>query len=551
MDYNGPGTSSLYRIRSTENESLFACGSQGRIIKKESPLNANFYGSPTTVCAGSSVQFTDISVGDVDSWSWTFEGGNPSSSTLPNPVVNYPNVGTWDVTLEVTSGSNNSTEVKSDYINVFQSVDPPVTPTGPSEVCGTYTVDYITQSVENATDYEWSVSPTSAGTIIGDDTIGAFTAANNWEGAYTIKVRAESACGPGPWSPVFNGTSHHNPIQFSLLGDGGYCDGSQGAEITMDGSETGISYELYKDNVTTGIIVAGTGAPVTFGFFTETGLYAAVGFTTFCENNMVGQVYVHMLAIPGQPGTPQGPESVCNNESSEYTTSGSTDAEEYLWTLDPSDAGIVTSFEENCSIAWSNNFIGNAYLSVLGVNDCGSGTPSGELQIAVNDVPAPMVSGLSLVCNNDESEYNTTNNAGSFYDWQVTGGTIISGAGTYMINVLWGNPGTGTVAVSETSAANCSATSETLQVTIDDCTGIEEGNIATVKVYPNPASDKLYISGLDNASIRVYNLPGSEIIRLSNASGQIEMNISLWNKGVYLVKVEQSRGLSVFQVVKK
>jgi photosystem II stability/assembly factor-like uncharacterized protein len=551
MDFNGSGSSTLYRIRNTENETLFACGSQGRIIKKESPLNANFYGSPTTICAGSTVQFTDISVGDVDSWSWTFEGGNPSASTIPNPVVTYPNVGTFDVTLTVTSGSNNSTEFKGDYINVFQSVDPPVTPTGPNEVCGTYSVEYTTQSVENATDYEWDVNPDAAGTISGNDTTGIFLAANNWEGSYTIRVRAESACGPGPWSPNFNGTSHHNPLQFSLLGDGGYCEGGPGAEISLDGSETGVSYELFKDNITTGIIVAGTGSPVSFGLFTETGLYTTLGFTAYCDNNMVGQVYVHMLAIPGQAATPQGPQSVCNYESTDYSTTGATYAEDFTWTLNPAESGILTPAGETCNIAWSSSFTGTAWLSVTGTNDCGTGTPSEDLQITVNASPAPVISGLALVCNDDEAAYSTVNNTGSSYVWDVTGGTITSGAGTYMITVLWGNPGTGTVAVTETNAASCEAISETFQVTIDDCTGVGEGNIFTVEVYPNPASDKLNISGLDNASIRVCNLLGMEVFSIRKASGHIEINISSWNKGIYLVKVDHSKGLAVFQVVKR
>jgi len=551
MEFNGSGSSTLYRIRDIENGGLFACGSQGKILKKPPVLDANFYASPTTVCAGSTVNFTDISTGSIDSWSWTFEGGNPATSTLQNPMVTYPSVGTFNVQLTVTSGGSNSTEFKADYITVYLSVNQPLTPSGPADACGTYSYEYTTHSVPFADTYEWDVTPDAAGSITGDDTTGTFVAANNWEGSYTIRVRGESECGPGPWSPDFTGQLHHDPVQFNLSGDGGYCEGEPGAEITLDGSETGVSYELFRDGITTGIIVGGTGSAISFGLFDETGLYDAEGFTSSCSEGMIGQVYVHMLAIPGQAATPQGLQSVCNNESSDYSTSGAAYAEDYTWSLYPADAGVLTPDSENCSISWSSSFTGSGWLTVTGINDCGTGTPSEDLQITVNASPAPVISGLALVCNDDQAAYSTVNNTGSSYAWDVIGGTILSGAGTYTINILWGSPGTGTVAVTETNAASCEAISETFQVTIDDCTGVGEGNISSVEVYPNPASDKLNISGLDNAGIRVYNLLGMEVISISKASGHIEINISSWNRGIYLVKVDHSKGLTVFQVVKR
>ncbi len=68
-------------------------------------------------CVGSSVQFNDLSTGNVTSWTWTFAGGNPASSTSQNPVVVYNATGTYDVTLTVSDGTNSNTLTKTAYVN--------------------------------------------------------------------------------------------------------------------------------------------------------------------------------------------------------------------------------------------------------------------------------------------------------------------------------------------------------------------------------------------------------------------------------------------------
>jgi PKD repeat protein len=79
---------------------------------------ANFSANVTTVSAGGSVQFTDLSTNTPTSWSWTFEGGTPSTSTAQNPAVTYNTPGTYDVTLIATNSAGSDSETKIDYITV-------------------------------------------------------------------------------------------------------------------------------------------------------------------------------------------------------------------------------------------------------------------------------------------------------------------------------------------------------------------------------------------------------------------------------------------------
>jgi PKD repeat protein len=47
------------------------------------------------------IQFSDNSQGNVVSWTWTINGATPSSSTISNPIVTFPNSGVYSVTLDV------------------------------------------------------------------------------------------------------------------------------------------------------------------------------------------------------------------------------------------------------------------------------------------------------------------------------------------------------------------------------------------------------------------------------------------------------------------
>ena len=85
------------------------------------PPVANFTANDTTISEGNSVSFTDQSTNNPTSWSWTFEGGTPSSSTSQNPTVTYNNAGTYDVSLTATNSAGSDGETKTNYITVSEA----------------------------------------------------------------------------------------------------------------------------------------------------------------------------------------------------------------------------------------------------------------------------------------------------------------------------------------------------------------------------------------------------------------------------------------------
>lgn len=82
------------------------------------PLFADFMVDNQNICDGESVNFTSNSIGNVTGYSWTFEGGEPATSTDEAPMVVYSTAGTYAVSLTITDGTNENTMTKNDFIIV-------------------------------------------------------------------------------------------------------------------------------------------------------------------------------------------------------------------------------------------------------------------------------------------------------------------------------------------------------------------------------------------------------------------------------------------------
>ncbi len=82
---------------------------------------ANFTSDKTFVLLGGDVNFTDLSTNFPNAWSWTFEGGDPNTSTQRNPRVTYNVPGTYKVTLTATNSLGSSIPYEiDDYIEVSE-----------------------------------------------------------------------------------------------------------------------------------------------------------------------------------------------------------------------------------------------------------------------------------------------------------------------------------------------------------------------------------------------------------------------------------------------
>ena len=86
------------------------------IIDIITPIIADFKADLLDGFSPLTVQFTDLSSGSINSWSWDFGDGTKSSSHNPQHVFSSP--GTYTVSLTVTGPNGSATESKADYVNV-------------------------------------------------------------------------------------------------------------------------------------------------------------------------------------------------------------------------------------------------------------------------------------------------------------------------------------------------------------------------------------------------------------------------------------------------
>ena len=120
ITYNTPGTYTVTLTATNINGSDTETKMNYITVTTLLPPVANFTATSTNISAGDSVNFTDQSTNVPTSWSWTFEGGTPATSTAQNPTVTYSTPGTYNVTLLAGNAAGSDTETKVDYIFVAE-----------------------------------------------------------------------------------------------------------------------------------------------------------------------------------------------------------------------------------------------------------------------------------------------------------------------------------------------------------------------------------------------------------------------------------------------
>lgn len=166
-------------------------------------LNASFNASAVEICEGTEVQFNDLSTGTPVSWEWTFEGGDPTTSTDQNPLVTYSTAGEYDVSLTVSDGVNSSTTNIEDYMKVAYEAVVPDQPAGPSNFStDTANITYYETWAPNAEEYTWELTPEDVGVIVPGDTITKVKIYWSSDPDYSaeLKVKATNVCGESEFS---------------------------------------------------------------------------------------------------------------------------------------------------------------------------------------------------------------------------------------------------------------------------------------------------------------------------------------------------------------
>lgn len=79
----------------------------------------------------------------------------------------------------------------------------------------------------------------------------------------------------------------------------------------------------------------------------------------------------------------------------------------------------------------------------------------------------------------------------------------------------------------------------------DEAVANEQQVSANVILYPNPAHDQFYVSGVNNARIELYDMQGRMLDRQEKVSSGMAVSVSRWQAGNYIVRIIENGNVIV------
>ncbi len=402
------------------------------------------------VCVGDPI---NLSV-DISGLTYSWTGPDGFTSTSQNPTISGATpakAGTYTVDIVDLNTCNNSATTTVVVNNL-----PVPSLLGTADVCVNQP-GYTYQTDAGMSNYVWTVS---GGTVTAGATSNVATVTWSSVGPQTISVSYtdDKGCAANA-ATTYNVTVHDLPIP-SLIGDAEVCVNEQGTYTT----DAGMSNYVWNVSAGGSISAGSNTNEITVD-------WAGVGPQTVtvtyentygCTPTAASSFNVDINPLPVATIT-SGATSVCLNESGlQYTTQPN--MSNYVWTI---TGGTITAGSTSNTITVTWDQVGPQVLTVTyeDGNSCSPASP-GSYNVTVHDLPVPTISGTLEVCENATGVLYSTEVGKANYTWTVTGGTIVSGAGTYQIAVDWGTSGTGTVAVNyeENGCAATTPAEETVTI---------------------------------------------------------------------------------------
>lgn len=426
---------------------------------------ASFTSSPATpVCTGQTVSYTSTSTGTPTSYSWSFPGGTPATSTLANPTVTYASAGTYNVSLTATNGAGSNTSNQTSYITVGASPATPGTISGTAAVCAnTAGLTFSIATVAGASSYTWTV-PAGATIVSGQGTTSITV--NMGSTAGNVSVTATNTCGTSSASSFAVAINPTPAAPASISGTASVCSGSTGNAYSI-GSVPGATN--YTWTVPAGAsIVSGqgtTGISVTAG---STAGNITVTASNTCGTSSATTFALAISTTPATPGSITGSAIACSSSTGNvYSIASVVGATSYTWAV-PAGATITAGQGTSSATVSFGSTAGN--VSVTATNSCGTSSASSFPITLTSAAPATpgTIAGTASICEASTSNtYSVAAVSGATtYTWTVpAGASIVSGQGTTSITVTAGSTG-GTISVVASSSCGTSSAS-TFMLTVN------------------------------------------------------------------------------------
>lgn len=456
---------------------------------------ASFTADNVNICVGQSVQFTSTSTGVPTSYSWTFQGGTPSTSTTQNPSVTYNTAGTYNVSLTVSNANGNNTDTQTGYITV----------SGASTNTLPVNEGFTTTTFPPTTPTSWTIVNTDGG-------------ATTWTRSATVGVAPTAGNSMVFDNYNFDDSGNSDEMRLPKLNFTGYSAAQMTFHVAyaaydaanFDGLEVVVSTDcgtnwtsLYNK---TGITVAAGNLPTaaaTTASFTPTS--AQWRQETISLNSYVGQsnviiafknlagygnkLYIDNInltgtAVPTAPtasftSTPTG--TSCTGQTVQYTSTSTGSPSTYSWTFPGGTPANSTA--QNPTVVYSTP--GTYNVSLTATNSIGSNTSNQTNYITINQTPSITGTSPASRCGTGTVSLAATASSGTI-SWfsAATGGTAL---------------GTGATFSTPSISTN---TTYYVEVSSNGCTSGRTAVLATVNTNPtvtNPGTQTVCLGNSTNA----------------------------------------------------
>jgi PKD repeat protein len=367
-------------------------------------IYADFLASNTTPCTGSTVNFTDNSVG-ATGWSWNFgPNASPSTSTLQNPSVTFTSAGQQTISLTVTGPNGSDNETKTNYITVQTTPGAASAISGLTTVCaGTTQVNYSINAVANATNYNWSLpSGATINSGTGTEAITVNYANNATSG--TISVQGTNICGTGTGSNLLVTVNPLPSSAAAIVGDDDVCQGETGVVYTIPALTNTTTYN-WTLPVGASIVSGANTNSITVDYATNafTGDIVVYGANA-CGDGASSTLNVTVNPLPADAGVISGTTNLTQCPASTgiaFSVPTINNASGYTWDL---PAGAVITSGNNTENIVVDFLYGTVdyTISVSGTNACGNGI-SNTLNLVFDDV---LTQDICLVTVDETSTHN-------------------------------------------------------------------------------------------------------------------------------------------------
>jgi PKD repeat protein len=491
------------------------------------PPTANFSGTPTSGGSPLTVNFTDLSSNDPTSWSWSFPGGTPSSSTAQNPTVIYNTPGTYDVSLTAANAQGSDGETKTNYITVT-APQPPIadftaSTTNPS-VGGS--VNFTDTSANTPTAWSWTfeggtpATSTAQNPAITYNTVGTYDVtlvATNAQGSDTETKVDYITVSEIPYCDSAGGSQAYEYIAGVAVADLNNSSGASGytdftyltAHLTQGNSASvsltpgfvsssytewwkiWVDYNGDHDFSDTGEeVFAGSGSSVVTGSFTVPGtaplgntrMRVSMSYSTYppiCGTFTYGEVEDYTANISGgMPPAPVAafvgsPTTVTVGGSVNFTDQSTNNPTSWSWVFEGGTPG--TSSSQNPTVQY--NTVGTFDVTLTVSNSSGSDVELKTDYITVNPGPQPPVAAFvgsptTVTVGGSVNFTDQSTNSPTSWSWTFEGGTPGSST-SQNPTVQYNTVGTFTVSLTATNAQGSDTETKVDYITVNPAPGDE------------------------------------------------------------------------------